>query len=561
MIATVAPPAHLWMPPDRRGSYGDEVAGLSAEIGRPLDTAQQVAVDAINSYGPAGRWHTLESAVIGPRQTTGKSGAIALATVLADCVLWPDEDGDRVAWTAHLAKTHRDVFDDMQRLIEGSNALSARVRKVIDNHDEQRVEFRNGSFLEFLVRSPGNGRGLGGRTVIVDEALYAPTSDMGALLPVMAARPNPRVIYLSSAAKVTSVHLQALVKRGRAGDDPSLIWVEWCAPGSFKAPGCDDPRCRHELGAQGCVMDRPEVLRLSNPGVAVGRLRFDVLQALRRALAADPTEFGREFLGWHEHAATGSGDTIPLPDWDARADPGSRIVGQRVIALEVATDAETAAITGAGYRADGGEHLALVDHRPGTSWVVPRALQLLERSDVGAVVVDPGAPGAMLLPELKSAGLQVRSESNPAGELVLMTTRDAGAAAGMLRARIAGDEPTAWHRGDPILRRALQAAGRRAIGNGGWGFDRRGDEDVTPIVAIAEALWGLITGALPPVSLFVGDDTASTAPADSPVERAYGAPPDTSVPGGYQFHLAIPAGDEPGDGDGGESEDEALWIG
>jgi hypothetical protein len=490
-LATVAPPAHLWIPPGRRGSYGDEVAGLAEEIGRPLDSAQLVAVDAINSYGPGGLWHTLESAVIGPRQTTGKSAAIALTTVLADCVLWPD-DSDRVAWTAHLAKTHRETFDDLQKLIEGSEALSARVSKVIDNHDEQKVQFVNGSFLEFLVRSPGNGRGLGGRTVVVDEALYFPTSDAGALLPVMAARDNPRVLYLSSAAKTTSIHLQALVGRGRAMNDPSLIWCEWCAPGSLKEPGCDTRPCRHGLDAVGCVMDRPEVLRLSNPGVAVGRLRFSVLVSLRRALSSDPVEFAREFLGWHESAAAGVLDTIPVKAWEARTDPTSTIAGTRALSLDIAPDRSASAIGGAGWRADGSRHLALVDHRPGTSWAVPRLLELIEKHDPTAVVIDGASPASSEIRALTDAGLRVRTEKEPSGLLVILAAADMGRACAGLYDATAGDAPDAWHRGDQLVTTALSGAARRDVGDGGWAFGRRrSDVDISPIVAIAEALAGL----------------------------------------------------------------------
>jgi hypothetical protein len=551
-LATVAPPAHLWIPPGRVGSYGDEVAGLAQEYGRPLDSAQLVAVDAINSFGPGGRWHTLESAVIGPRQTTGKSGGIALPTVLADCVLWPDES-DRVAWTAHLAKTHRETFDDVQRLIEGCEALSARVKKVIDNHDENKVIFTNGSVLEFLVRSPGNGRGLGGRTVVIDEALFAPTGDMGALLPVMAARPNPRVIYLSSAAKISSLQLQMLVRRGRAGNDPSLTWCEWCAPGSLEDPGCAlGKRCRHQLGTAGCVLDDPDVAKHANPGVAVGRLRLDVLLALRRALSADPTEYAREFYGWHEWAPDGAADTIPLAAWDARTDLLSSIVGDRVVSVDVSPRGDSAAIAGAGYRADGGEHLSLVDHRNGTSWVVPRILQLLGRPDVSALVVDEGGPAAELIPDLEAAGLRVRDRTHPAGQLVKMNVRDVGAAAGMLRTRIAGDMPTAWHRGEDAARAALAGAGRRNIGNGGWGFDRRtSQDDITPIVAISHALWGLVAGVLPEVSLHMPDPD-ELRPAD-PVAAAVEAlqAPDAGVPGWQRF-----SDDVEGDEEGG-----STWIG
>ena len=105
------PPAHLWIPPGRRGSYGDEVAGIASELGRPLEGWQDIAVDAINSYGAGGLWHVLEDGVIVGRQN-GKSLGIGIPTVIADCILWPDPD--RVVWSTHRIDTYQEAFKLVQ---------------------------------------------------------------------------------------------------------------------------------------------------------------------------------------------------------------------------------------------------------------------------------------------------------------------------------------------------------------------------------------------------------------------------------------------------------------
>ncbi len=547
------PPAHLWVPAGRRGTYGDEVAGIAEQLGRPLEAWQRVAVDAINSYGPGGRWHALESGVVVGRQN-GKSLGIGLPTVIADCVLWPDPD--RVVWSTHRIDTYQEAFKLVQQLIEAHSWLSARVAQVVDNHQDSQVWWTNGSLLDFKVRSPGGGRGLGGRTVVVDEALFFPAGDAGALLPVLGRRPNPRVLYFTSACKVTSQLLAQLVVRGRSQSDPSLIWCEWCAPGSLADPGCAaGERCRHRLHDQGCALDDPGNHRAGNPAIDAGAMRPDVIAAFRRALSAEPLEFAREHLGWHEDARDDVTDTIPLAAWDARVDPDSTIHGQRVIGVDVAPKAISAAIGGAGQRADGDLHLALVDHQGGIAWVVPRVLELLDRPDVAAVVVDEGSPAAELIPDLVAAGLTVRTSQHPAGQVVKMTMRDAGAAAGMLRTRIAGDQPSAWHRGEQAAHDALEAAGRRRIGDGGWGFARRdSDGDITPIVAIAHALWGLVAGAVPEVSLHMPEsDDEVWRPVD-PVAAAVEAlnAPGPGVPGWQRFSDDVEDDDE----DGG-----VTWIG
>jgi hypothetical protein len=63
----------------------------------------------------------------------------------------------------------------------------------------------------------------------MDEALYLAALTMAALLPVLSARPNPQIMYASSAGVATSDHLRGVRDRGRAGGDPSLIYLEWCS--------------------------------------------------------------------------------------------------------------------------------------------------------------------------------------------------------------------------------------------------------------------------------------------------------------------------------------------
>lgn len=566
----VTPPAHLWIPPGARGTYGDEVADIAVQLGRPCEGWQRIAVDAINSYGAGGRWLALENGVIVPRQN-GKSLGIALPTVIADCLLWPDPD--RVLWSTHRADTYRETFDLVQQLVEEHAWLSAQVSRVIDNHDEARVEWTNGSLLEFKVRSPGAGRGLGGRTVVIDETLVFPSSDAGALLPVMGRRANPRVLYLSSACKLTSAQLAGLVVRGRAGGDVDLIWCEWCARGSLDRPGCATPKCRHRLGAPGCALDDPDLQREANPAVGAGKMRPAVLRAFRKALAPNPTEFAREHLGWHEDAAAAAGETIPLAAWRGRVDESSGIVGQRVISVDVSPDQRTAAVGGAGHRGDGDVHLALVDHRAGTGWAVARVLALLQRDDVSCVVVDEGGPAAALIPDLLAAGLTARDQTNPAGEILRMSTRDAGAAAGILRARVVGDEdtpPSVWHRGDQAAQDAIAGARRRNIGNGGWGFDRRtSEDDITPIVAMAQALWGLVKGgAVGDVAVY-GDglEDGEGRPGRRQDRVAEAAADQVERVGGYQF-APEPEPDEDQDDEEDQDDDveeEELkvtaWVG
>lgn len=484
----VVRPAHLWVPP-RRGTYLDEVRDVASLIQRPLDAEQEIAVDALASYGPGGRWLTLETGVKLPRQN-GKTAGIVTPIVLTDLFVW---GADRIAWTAHLFKTAREAFEDHVRLIQSTPEFDRRVARIRYANGEEGIELVGGARLDYLARSKGGGRGLGGKRVVVDEALFFPADTAGALLPILAARDNPQINYLSSGCKAESDQLRALTKRGRAGGDPSLIWVEWCAPGSFAKPGCADGRCQHAQRTPGCVLDDPELLALANPAVRAGRISPGFLDAMRRTLP--PIEFAREFLGWDEEAGA-AGSPITAEGWAARVDEQSRIADgtPRWLAVDTTPERSASAIGGAGRRADGDWHLALVDHRPGTAWVVGRVLEILGRHTVAAVVIDRASPAAGFVPDLEQAGLQVRSEKHPDGRLVLIGATEMGQACGKAQDALVGREPTAWHRGEAVVTAAVEGAARRDIGDGGWALARkRSDVDICPLVVEVLALFGALT--------------------------------------------------------------------
>jgi hypothetical protein len=304
-------PQHLWVPP-RRGSYGDEAADLIADCGRPLDPEQRADVDALLSYGPGGRWAALESAIIEPRQNGKTGGELVPATLFDFFLLKPD----RIVWTAHLFRTARDAFMDFVSLIYATAFLSRRVKKISYANGEESIELHSGAKLEFLARSKGGGRGLGGKRVVMDEALFLEADAIAALLPTLSARSitgDPHIMYASSAGLATSSHLRLLRDRGRRGGDPSLIWVERCAPGSWDDPACEQgTECGHQVGTPGCALDNEEFWRVANHAKG-RRISVEYIRSERRAL--EPRDFGRERLGWWDDPASASAVFSPGA-WD-----------------------------------------------------------------------------------------------------------------------------------------------------------------------------------------------------------------------------------------------------
>jgi len=467
-------PAHLNIPP-RMGSYGEGAAQLMELAGRPLDAEQQLAVDAILSYGPGGRWAALESCIIEARQN-GKTGGVLLPCVLFDLFLMPP---DRIVWTAHLFRTARDAFNDVVLLVENSDTLSKRVKKITYANGEEALELHNGAKLEFLARSKGGGRGLGGKRIVMDEALFLSAESMGALMPTLAARSmngDPHIMYGSSAGVLGSDHLRTIRNRGRAGNDPSLIYAEWCAPGSWDNPGCDlGPECPHTAETDGCALDDETLWPRANHALG-RRISYDYVRAERRALP--PEEFGRERLGWFTEPAGVDIENL-LARWSECVDEESRPTGRPVFLIDAAPGLKSAAIVAAMWRPDGLPHLEVVAYGPGSSWVAARAAELKAHKPLDWVI-DPGGPAGALLPDLRLVGIDPRE----------MTTRDLGQACSAFEAAVEAE--AVRHLNDPVLLRAWKAAAKRDLGDGLWAWSRRkSDGDICPLVGATGAFWGL----------------------------------------------------------------------
>lgn len=481
-------PAHLWIP-DRVGSYGDEAIDLAADAGKALDDEQKLAVDALLSYGKGGRWVALESAVIEARQN-GKTTSVLTPVTIFDLWLLPP---DRIVWTAHLFRTSRDAFDDFCICIETSAALSRRVKKVSYSHGEEFIELHSGAKLEFLARSSGGGRGLGGKRVVMDEALVLSAGAMGALMPTLSARDDPQINYGSSAGKETSDHLFNLTKRGRKGGDPSLIWVEWCSPGSWENPPCEKGRlCPHTVGTDGCALDDESLWPKANHTIGT-RITFDYVRAERRTL--DPHEFGRERLGWHE-APVGEGGAIDAAAWLAALDPESKRHGDVTIGVDITPQQDFAAIAVFGMREDGLEHMQLADHRPGTDWIVPRMVEL--RDTLNPVGWAMGRNTfAVLEAELgKNDFTQPEDREEPArGDVARMTSIEMAAACGQLlhACRPVQGKDGVGHRFRHLGQRELDQAvesGRIREGADSVAWSRKDSgSDICPLSALTDARW------------------------------------------------------------------------
>jgi hypothetical protein len=430
----------------------DEAIDLANMVGLRLDPWQETTLRAFLGTTERGTWSAFECALIVPRQN-GK-GAVLEAIELAALYLWPDE---LILHSAHEFKTSQEAFRRILRWIEGSDTLRKRVapRGIRTSHGEEGIELRDGSRLRFVARSTGSGRGFSCDRFIGDEAFHLPGETIAALLPTLSARPNPQLLYTSSAGLPNSDHLRRVRDRALAGGDPSLAYVEWSAPTSAS-------------------LDDRQAWADANPALGY-RLSLDHIARERAAMGE--AEFGRERLGlWDDPRGE---SVIPVETWLALADPKARPGDPVTFAFDVTPDRRFAAVSVVGLDATGLPVVEVVDSRPGTAWLVDRLRDLAGRWNLaGPVVCDSAGAAASIAPDLVAAGVAVRQT----------TTREFVAACGTFYdAVLAG---TLRHRGQANLTAAVEGARRRDLG-AAWAWQRRDAAvDLSPLIAGTLAVFG-----------------------------------------------------------------------
>jgi len=432
---------------------------LAATAGLVLDPWQIASVNDILAEDDRGMWSAFESALLVPRQN-GK-GAILECIEIADLFLFGAE---LVIHTAHEFKTAQEAFRRVLFLVENCDSLRKKVSRVRTSHGEEGIELTNGHRLRFLARSNGSGRGFSADRLIYDEAYELPEETVAASLPIMSARPNPGLIYASSAALDKSVTLRAVMARGRCEDgrakDGNLCYIEFSA----------DPKADLD--------DRTEWAR-ANPAMGY-RIREEFV-AKERAAMSDVT-FGRERLGIVDESKGAT--VVDMGRWAALADSTAEPVGRVAFAVDIPPDSSFTSIAVAGRTADGRVFAQVVERKRGTGWVVDRVEELQHEWNPLEIVLDAVGPAGDLLAAFKVAGVDVttvtmREHAQACGSFLALVTEKAADGADRF-----------VHTNQPGLNAALESARKRDAGEAGaWLWNRRDDTDISPIVAVTLAAY------------------------------------------------------------------------
>jgi hypothetical protein len=453
-------------------SSGAEAVELAASAGLDLLPWQRDALELGLGETAAGRWAAFQVSLVVPRQ----NGKDAVFEALG--LFWLFVTRERlIGHSAHEYKTAMEAFRRLVGLIENTDSLRKRVKKIINTNGEEGIELTpaaGGGRMRFLARSKGAGRGFSFDKVIWNEAYALTGPQVDAVLPTLSARPNPQ-LWLGSSPPLDPATGEALfrARRQALAGAAGQVYLD------YGADGCLDALDRLDL-------DDRATWRATNPSYPA--LISEEAIARERS-TMDPAGFARERLGvWPPDLALGHG-VIGKEQWDrwielSPAEP----VGRPVFALDVTSRAAGAvrAAIGVAQRLEGGVvRLEHVLGGSGTAWCVAEVARLVRAHDAVGVVVDPGSPAGSLIPELTDAGVNV----------LTMTTRDVTSAFGMIYDAAtdnSGDRRIA-HLGQHELAAAVAGAVKRPVGDG-HAWDRRNAAvDLTPLVAATHALWGQLT--------------------------------------------------------------------
>jgi hypothetical protein len=513
------PDGTLWVPPDTAEgipldrivprvclvpdtfsrSAGIECIELAAAAGLELDPWQQLAIILGLGETKLGKWAAFTVALIVARQN-GK-GSILEALEL----YWLFVAGERlIGHSAHEYKTAMEGFRRVLWLIDSNDWLRKRVKKVINTNGEEGIELLTGQRLRFMARSKGAGRGFTFHKLVWDEGYALTREQQDAQLPTMSAVDNPQ-IWVTSSPPLTSDTGEVLfqLRRMALAMGSQLAFMDYGSEGSLDA-------------LENVNLDDITLWQQTNPSeVHAGQGHGVSIETMARERSAmSDSGYARERLCiWPPDLTEGFG-VITKEQWDRMLDPRSgsdewppeplghmldmvgakpptALVGKPVISIDVSPRVQgsvRAAVSLAMRRADGKRHIELLARDSGTAWVIPWLRAFLIQTPIGGIALDPGSPAGSLMADVGN----LLAELGLSQDLILrMTAQSVASAFGMIYDAATEAEPSVVHLDQMELALAVGGAVKRPVGDGHAWDRRNATTDITPLVSVTHALWGL----------------------------------------------------------------------
>lgn len=319
--------------------------------------------------------------------------------------------------------------------------------------------FANGSMISVMATQESSGHGDNLDLGVIDEAWTQKDSHLEqALRPAMITR-DAQLWIVSAAGTDDSAYFRGKVDEGRARVEAGVAG-RGCYIGYAAAEDADpaDP-----VTWRGCM-----------PALGL-TVTEDVVRADFELM--DLRDFRRAYLCQWLDGFPLDWQVIPRASWEAlKAAPVA--FGEVALAADVTPARTASTIAAAWRRPDGCMDVEIVEHRPGTSWLVERLAEIVRRHRPVAVVIDAAGPAGSLIDELETQGVEV----------VRPTVREVAQGCGRFYDLVM-DSGTLRHNDDVALNAAVAGALKRDLGDG-WAWARKATStDISPLVGVTLAAW------------------------------------------------------------------------
>ena len=441
---------HAVMPEGVVATAWPRVKATCRNIGWRFDPWQDAIGRMILAKKDGGSWAADLSILSIPRQV-GKSYLLG-CIIFALCLLNPKL---RVIWTSHHTATTEEMYEAMKDLAQHKKVAPHVVKCIALQGSRWRIQFRNGSRIDFGARSQGFGRGKAKVGVLVlDEFQHITSRALANLAPTTNQAENP-LILCAGTPPGPEVSGEAFTMRRTAALDglaSDSVYVE------FSADSDAD------------LDDRRQWAK-ANPSFPK-RTPERALLLLRKVL--DEDDFRREALGIWDEVSRHAPIVAPAA-WKALISNGPDFSeAPTAVGVDMSHGGDIS-IAGC-WR---GETPHLEELWSGSS--LPDAVEYLKEGCEGLdIVIDAASPAAQMVPLLQGAGLRVRrTTAGDMGNACLLFETYANTA-------------SLTHADQDSVTRALKSACKRPIGDAGkWGLDRRDSTSmIYPLVASVLALLG-----------------------------------------------------------------------
>lgn len=465
----------------------------------PLMPWQSGNLRCVLRRNPDGTWTHPDCVLIVPRQQ-GKSEIMLLRCLYGLAVL-----GEKILYTVQRWDTGKELHERLVTMIAARPWLRKRLAKAPTlSQGRGTITFTNGGKMVTSTRSADMGRGLTRIDLLVyDEAYNLDSAASAAVDWAQMAAADPQTIYTSSAVNAYE-HSKGFVltdmrNLGLAGA-PRLYLAEYMAPESMPW---------REL----------RTWEYANPSWGVIANESKIEKPLRKATTkAGIISFGVEALGRGVWPVRDEDRPALISDeiWSAMCNPAAVLVGPRAMAVDMTPDRKTVSITASQWTIEGRIHTDLGYHGPHTRQTVPLIVTTVGHLDPVVLVIDAASPAASMVPDLEAAGLTV----------YLTNTGEMAQATGDFYDRALGELLN--HTGDPDYAEAVAGAVKRDLAGGGWAWNRKALNVISPLVGGTLSTWGLVKFG------------ANVAPVQKLVHRAV-IPAETARPSRFGSGLDLAA--------------------